>query len=424
MRFRRAAAAVGASVLFGGLLSAAAPSAQAGPSVVSASTKTHPIYLPNMLNQWNVAGSNYAALQPPAPPCPASGLLPPPLTNCGVPEFPAVGQPYLGNMAYWGGHVQVTPKEYLVLFGWGKVGAFTSACTPETFPEVVAGQSVNVTLKCDPAGAGKRMADFVSQIGGTQWEGVTTQYYQTVDDPAGKAYNQYITNPSSVLAGVWSDDIDPINANITYTQMAQEAARAAAHFHVSDLANANFIIAQPQNFSDPLAASAGYCAFHDYTEPGLEGGIYDGIPAGISFTNMPYLAAGAMATNCGQGVVNAGAAGNLDAVTIALGHEILETVTDPAAEDILPGGQVIGAWFDPFDANENGDKCAYVGVSPTYVFGLGGIGGTPALIPDEPGELANITGNRGTEFAVQSTWSNNAAAGLGYCAGAGNDLPA
>lgn len=33
------------------------------------------------------------------------------------------------------------------------------------------------------------------------------------------------------------------------------------------------------------------------------------------------------------------------------------------------------------------------------------------------------TTNLGGTFAVQSLWSNQAAAGTGYCAGAGNDLP-
>ena len=47
-----------------------------------------------------------------------------------------------------------------------------------------------------------------------------------------------------------------------------------------------------------------------------------------------------------------------------LGHEIEETVTDPGAEDVIGSGtsaQQIGGWYDPLDANENGDKCAWVG---------------------------------------------------------------
>jgi hypothetical protein len=40
-----------------------------------------------------------------------------------------------------------------------------------------------------------------------------------------------------------------------------------------------------------------------------------------------------------------------------------------------------------------------------------------------PGPINDITGNRGQTFAVQSLWSNQAAGGTGYCAGAGDDLP-
>ena len=376
-------------------------------TVGSWSPKTHPIYLPTVGNQW---GGNHAALQPPAPPCPTRDTLP-----CQLPELPAFGAPYVGNMAYWGGHVQVTPKQYLIFLGWGRPGAFDRACAPVSFPEVVGTTTQTVTLGCDPDGAGKRMADFVSQMGGTPWAGVTTQYYQTVVDASGNATNQYITNPANVLAGVWVDDTSPTGAGLTYTQMAEEAQRAMNHFGVSDLLNANFIIAQPENFSDPQAASQGYCAFHDYTQPGIEGGIYNNVLAGLAYTNMPYVLS--QGFSCGENSVNAGSAGALDGVTIVLGHEILEVVTDPGAEDVSPDGQLLGAWFDPFDANENADKCAWVGSDPLF-----GLPGAPPQIAGVPGEMANITGNRGTSFAVQSTWSNNAAGGLGYCAGAGNDL--
>src|SRR5690349_18739481 len=54
------------------------------------------------------------SLQPPAPPCPENGMLPSPLSNCGLPEFPATTLPFPGNMAYWGGHVQTSPRIYIV----------------------------------------------------------------------------------------------------------------------------------------------------------------------------------------------------------------------------------------------------------------------------------------------------------------------
>ena len=37
--------------------------------------------------------------------------------------------------------------------------------------------------------------------------------------------------------------------------------------------------------------------------------------------------------------------------------------------------------------------------------------------------MSDITGNHGGTFAVQSTWSNQAAAGSGYCEGSAHELP-
>jgi serine protease len=320
--------------------------------------------------------------------------------------------------------VQTNPKLYIVYWGWGQPGAFPGqSCSSESFSE----GTVSATLACDPDGAGKYMADFVSQMGGTTWAGVQSQYYQT--DSSGS--KTYISNPSNQLGGIWVDDTNdasglpktsasaPGGSGNTYTDLAAEAQRAVAHFGISDLANANIVVAQPPAFSDPNAVSTGYCAFHDYTQPGLEGGIYNGLTPGISYTNMPYaLAINSGGVNvCGENAVNSGSSGRLDGFSIVLGHEIEETVTDPGAEDVLGSGtsaRQIGGWYDALDANENGDKCAWVGEN------LLTAQGPPAPIP---GAMGNMQGNGGGTFAVQSLWSNDSAAGAGYCAGAGTDLP-
>jgi hypothetical protein len=365
------------------------------------------------------------SLQPPAPPCPENGLLPSPFSSCGLPEAPATTLPYPGNMAYYGGHVVTNPKVYIVYWGWGESGAFPSSqtCGPETITE----GSVSATLACDPDGAGKYMADFVDQMGATNWAGVQTQYYQT--DSSGN--KQYITNPSDQLGGIWVDDTNditglpktsasnPPGASNTYTDLAQEAARAVTHFGITDLNNSDIVIAQPPNYSDPNAVASGYCAFHDYTYPGVEGGIYNGIQQGIAYTNMPYsLAINSNGSNlCGENAVNTTPQGKLDGFSIVLGHEIEETNTDPGAEDVIGSGtsaKQIGGWYDTLDANENGDKCAWVGEN------LLTAQGPPAPVF---GAMGDITGNAGGTFAVQSLWSNQANAGTGYCAGANTDSP-
>jgi hypothetical protein len=395
-----------------------------------ATASANPIVMPTLtkvIAQQKAIVAAHQAINPPAPPCPENGMLPEPFSSCGLPEAPATTLPYPTDMAYWGGHVQTVPKVYIVYFGWGEPGAFPAAdkCKAEKLQE----GTLSGTLKCDPEGAGKRMADFVQQMGGTEWAHVSTQFFQS---GAGGS-EEHITNPANVLAGMWVDNTNPADLSKTsaesepgsantYTDLGAEAARAAKHFHVKDLANADFVIAQPQQFSDPNAYQSGYCAFHDYTQPNLEHGIYNGIQPGISYTNMPYVLKieNEGVNDCGENAVNAGPEGKLDGISIVLGHEIEETITDPGAEDILGSGTSttnLGGWYDALDANENGDKCAWVGEPLT-----GPVPGGPQVLPI-PGAMGDIKGNAGSTFAVQSLWSNEAAAGTGYCAGAGTDLP-
>ncbi len=341
--------------------------------------------------------------------------------NC-VPPAPPAGEPWPGNLAYFGGHVQTTPHIYLVFFGWGRPGAFgNSPCAPET---IVEGR-LHAVLKCDPDGAGKRMADFVQALGGTKWAGVQDQYYQTT-----KGFAEYIQNPNQQLSGIWVDDTNKISDILdttptpqcptgglcphTFSVIAREADLARKHFNVgtTSLLNAQFIVMEPKMLSDPMASSVGYCAWHDYTEPDIEGHIYAGLQPGISFTNMPYVLN--QGANCGSNIMG----GKLDGLSIVLGHEIEETVTDPGAGDVENGVQ-LGAWID-VNGYENGDKCAWVGASQAAFLGVG-----PALLPGVPGEVGIMTARDGTSsgFPVQALWSNRAAEGMGYCEGAGTDLP-
>ena len=104
----------------------------------------------------------------------------------------------------------------------------------------------------------------------------------------------------------------------TLTVLGQEAQRAVAHFGITDLNDANIVIVQPPGLSDPNALSQGYCAFHDYTWPGVASGDYNGIEQGISYSNIPYqLAINSGGTNvCGENAVNSGAQGKLDGFSI------------------------------------------------------------------------------------------------------------
>ena len=328
----------------------------------------HPLYMPDARNMQNPA------------------LQPPPIC-CSPVGPPVAGEPAPVNMAYFGGHIQVQPKIYLVFWGWGQAGAFDHT-TP--------GMPGN-----DPDGAAARMTAFVKAMGGTAWAGSQTQYYE-LDN----GQEVHIQNPANVFGGTWYDDTNPTHHSVTGLELAQEAQRAVAHFGITDLHDSQIVVAQPQNYSEQgFNDGVGYCAWHDYTQPQY----YPGVQPGISFTNMPYVLN--QGSSCGQNSVNTGYfAGRLDGFTIVVGHEIEETITDPGAEDVI-NGQNLGGWYD-YAAYENGDKCAWVG----YNFGLT----PPSTVP---GGLNNITGNDGQQYPVQSLWSNSSAGGAGYCAGAGDDFP-
>jgi len=307
---------------------------------------------------------------------PAVGITPPAIDICMTspvcPPGVAAGQPMPVNMAYFGGHVQVSPKIYLVLWGWGQSGAFDHA---------TAGRPAS-----DPDGVAALMTRFIAAIGGTTWGNVSAQYYQS--NYNGNFSN--VGNPKQELAGVWQDNANPIHDNLSPIELAQEAARAVQHFHAADLFSSNFVIATPQKFNDAGFNQNQYCAWHDFTTPVAYPGVLQGIP----FTNMPYtLNAGG---GCGKDFVNPAPTGDVDGVTIVLGHEIAETLTDPGAEE--SAGQVQnGAWFD-YQGWEIGDKCAWVGDGLQI-----------------PGAAFNMIGNDGRAYPVQTLWSNKSLDGVGYC---------
>jgi hypothetical protein len=121
--------------------------------------------------------------------------------------------------------------------------------------------------------------------------------------------------------------------------LAEEAASAVQHFGVSDLANAQLIVATPPMYND-----AG-------SKPGLVLRLARLHDSGfLSRCHTRYdVHQHAIRANagggCGKDFVNPAPAGDKDGVTIVLGHEIAETLIDPGAESLA--GQVqYGGWFD------------------------------------------------------------------------------
>jgi hypothetical protein len=206
-------------------------------------------------------------------------------------------------LLYNGGPIQTNPKMYIVFWG--------SAWNSSTG---------------DPNGVAARLKAFLGIVGGSRWNNSTTQYTQS-----GGAH---VGNQTGSLAGYYVDTTSSPPSRPTQSQMAAEAAKAAAKYG-DYTASADYIVALPHNIK-PSGFGTQYCAYHSSTTA-----------AGhtIAWTNDPYFPdAGA---SCGAGSVNT--PGTLDGVTIVGGHEQAEVETDPFPNT---------GWLDSSGA-ENGDKCAW-----------------------------------------------------------------
>jgi serine protease len=178
----------------------------------------------------------------------------------------------------------------------------------------------------DPQGVKSRMLAFLGIVGGSGWNNSTTQYTQT-----GGAH---VGNQPGSLAGSYVDTTSSPPSRPSQSQLAAEAAKAAARYGDYS-ANAAYIVALPHGIR-PSGFGTQYCAYHSTTTA-----------AGhtIAWTNDPYLPD--VGASCGAGSVNN--PGTLDGVSIVFGHEQGETETDPFPNT---------GWLDSNNA-ENGDKCAW-----------------------------------------------------------------
>jgi len=206
------------------------------------------------------------------------------------------------NLTYHGGPIQTNPKMYIVFWGsaWNGSG--------------------------DPQGVKARMLAFLGIVGGSGWNNSTTQYTQTG--------GQHVGNQTGSLAASYVDTTSSPPSRPSQSQMAAEAAKAAAKYGDYS-ASAAYIVALPHGIK-PSGFGTQYCAYHSTTTA-----------AGhtIAWTNDPYLPD--VGYSCGAGSVNN--PGTLDGVSIVFGHEQGETETDP---------QPNTGWLDSNNA-ENGDKCAW-----------------------------------------------------------------
>jgi serine protease len=230
----------------------------------------------------------------------------------------------------------------------------------------------------DPSNEESALASFFGNAGGSSWLASVTQYCQGV--VSGTVFCNGLGTPagggvsfSNSDASVWYDNASLAPSSPSQSQLAAEAIKAAQHFgNTASGSNntAQYVVATATHNS---ASGFGtqYCAWHSSTSSSY---------GNIAYTNLPYITdAGA---SCGAGFNGLG--GNAG-ITIVEGHEMAETITDQYPN---------GGWLDGQGA-ENGDKCAWITTG-------------------NQGASASVSLN-GTNFPVQSLWSNAFNSNRGGC---------
>jgi len=258
------------------------------------------------------------------------------------------------NLNYHGGTggigVETAPKVYLVLWG-------------------------SQWTNNDPSGEAAILNGFFTGVGGSAWLNSVVQYCQGV--ASGTVFCNGAGTPAgnqlNMLAGVWYDNASAAPSKPRQSQLAAEAARAAAHFgNTSGSSNASvqYVIATAHG-NNSTGFGTQYCAWHSSTSSSY---------GNIAYTNLPYITDAG--SSCGA---NFNGLGPNAGITIVGGHEMGETITDQYPST---------GWLDSGGA-ENGDKCAW--------------------ISSGQGASANVTLSNGSIYPAQSLWSNAFNSGAGGC---------
>lgn len=230
---------------------------------------------------------------------------------------------------YSNGPVLAKPKMYLIFWGYKAAG--------------------------DPDQVKPLMLLYAKSIGGTPYNNIYTQYYGPT--------NIDIKNPLGQFGGAWADNTNPIPAHPTDSQVAAEALAGIAHFTAKHPFNPNgsYVVLTAHNHSSQGFGSS-WCAYHSATQ-------YNGQL--VSYTNMPY--APDAGGNCGANFIQPpnDESGTDEGMTIVLGHEYGESVTDPNPPT---------AWYNQL-YGEIGDICAWT-------------------------DIENDTFKNGTVFTAQPMFSN------------------
>ena len=284
-----------------------------------------------------------------AAPKPAKPIPPAPVHKWVVDKPAAAAAATGGALTYHGGAYVVGPRVYVVYWGdW-------SGSSPGS----------------DPNNERQYLNNFLSVVGDTPWLDTLVQY------------NHSDGNPASLLAGQWNDTstVQATGSIPNQAQVEAEVDKAAAHFgfatspvSVTNEVPSNIIlVATPGAYID-----TSVCGYHNTVISSVQK------PYTVPYIYEPYAqsacSAGAVFPNT---QVPDDVNGDNDGISLGVGHELAETVTDP-----VPGT----GWTGP--GGEIGDECQATSSNPYTSADQAIMGSADAIGTDH--------------FAVQPLWDNGA----------------
>ncbi len=240
------------------------------------------------------------------------------------------------DLVYQGGAVETSPVVYISWWGsqWNtgfSTGGFTSA-QAQTY-----------------------ITNFFSNVGGSSWDNIDTQYCQgvAVGSISCGSGGTHITNPTGQLKGTWVDTTS-VPTRPTQSQIQSAAARLMNHFGGYN-PNATYFVFTPHGHS-MSGFGTQWCAWHDEPTSGTQ----------MAYAYIPYIPDAG--TSCGRNFVNAtnNSYGNgyFDGFSIVAGHEYAEAMTDPHPERTSTSF----GWLAN-NGEENGDLCAWASNSTNITLG-------------------------------------------------------